>query len=232
MLIPPSPPSIEGLDVGVTFRPAGDGGVIGGDFYDVFEFESQDWLVVIGDVSGKGIHAASVAGLTRHTIRGAAVRSRRLDVVMHRVNEVLLADATDRFCTLVLVRFSRSDEGWDAAVCAGGHPLPLLLRPGQAPGTVGRSGGLVGAFADPSFHHVPVPLEPGDTLLLYTDGVTEARAGGGFYGEERLVESTRRPWASASELSSNVVEDVLSFQGDFAADDVAVVAVHVPEPGQ
>lgn len=228
MLIPPAPPTIDGLDVGAAYRPAGDGGMIGGDFYDVFEFESQDWLVAIGDVSGKGIDAAAVAGLARHTIRAAAVRSRQLDVVMQQVNRVLLADHSDRFCTIVLVRFTRTGDRWNAAVCAAGHPLPLLLRPGHNPVEVGKHGGMVGAFTNANFHHVPIPIEPGDTLLLYTDGVTEARAGGDFYGEKGLAGSVRRPWASASELAASVVDDVVVYQAGLAADDIAVVAIHIP----
>ena len=228
MLIPPAPPMVDGLDVGAAYRPAGDGGMIGGDFYDVFEFESGDWLVVIGDVSGKGIEAAAAAALARHTIRAAAVRSPQLDAVMHQVNRVLLADEIDRFCTLVLVRFTRDGDRWDVAVCAGGHPLPLLLRPGQDPVEVGEHGGMVGAFTSARFHHVPVPIEPGDTLLLYTDGVTEARTNDDFYGEERLRDSVRRPWASAAELAASVVNDVVVYQGGYAADDIAVVAICIP----
>jgi sigma-B regulation protein RsbU (phosphoserine phosphatase) len=225
LLIPPPPPAIEGLDIGAAFRPAGDGSMIGGDFYDVFEFESADWLVGIGDVCGKGVEAASVAGLVRFSLRAAAVRTERLDDVVHAVNRALLdADTDDRFCTLLLTRFSCATGSWQASICSGGHPLPLLLCPGEEPVHVGEPGELVGIFPDPSYHHVEVPLDPGCVMVMYTDGVTEGRHAGELYGEERLLELVAAGRDDKpAELAAALVDDVLRFQEGVASDDVAVV---------
>ena len=229
MLIPPPPPAIEGLDIGAAFRPAGDGSMVGGDFYDIFEFESADWLVGIGDVCGKGVEAAVVAGLARFSLRAAAVRTERLDEVMQRVNSALLeSETTDRFCTLLLARFTRATGSWQASICCGGHPPPLLVRPGAAPVRVGRSGSLVGVFPDATYHHVDVPLTAGDLLVMYTDGVTEGRRDGELYGEDRLVALvTAGRDDKPGELAAALVDDVLRFQSGFAADDVAVVVARV-----
>jgi phosphoserine phosphatase RsbU/P len=223
-LIPPRPPVIDGLDIGAAYRPAGDGSTIGGDFYDVFEFESADWLIAIGDVCGKGIDAAVVAGLARFTLRAAAVRSRWLDEVMHQVNDALLADDSDRFVTLLLTRFTRSNGSWQATLCRGGHPPPVLFRADQAPRLLGLPGGLVGAMGGVTYRHVDLPLEVGDLLVMYTDGVTEGRAAGEFYGEDRMIAHvTENRDLGSEELAESLVDDVLAFQHGNAADDIAVV---------
>ena len=228
MLIPPPPPAIEGLDLGAAFRPSGDGSMIGGDFYDVFEFESSDWLIAIGDVCGKGVGAAAVAGLARYTVRAAAVRSRRLDEVMHQVNDALLKDESDRFITLLLTRFTRATGSWQATLCRGGHPPPLLFRDGLPPQPLGLPGGLVGVMEHMTYHHVDVPLRPDDVLVMYTDGVVEGRANGEFYGEERMVDHISKHLAfAANDLARSLVEDVLDFQNGDAADDVAVIIARV-----
>ena len=228
MLIPPPPPAIDGLELGAAFRPAGDGSMIGGDFYDVFEFESEDWLVAIGDVCGKGVGAAAVAGLARFTLRAAAVHSRALDEVMHQVNDALLADEEDRFITLLLTRFSRASGSWQATLCRGGHPPPILFRTGEPPRPLGLPGGLVGAMEGVTYRHVDLPLEPGDLLVMYTDGVTEARSGVDFYDEDRLIDFIARNRSlGPEELAQSLVDDVVDFQQGEAADDVAVFIARV-----
>lgn len=228
MLIPPPPPAIEGLELGAAFRPAGDGSMIGGDFYDVVEFESSDCLVAIGDVCGKGVGAAAVAGLARFTLRAAAVRSPQLDAVMHEVNDALLADESDRFITLLLTRFTRATGSWQATLCRGGHPAPLLFRPGRPPLALGLPGGLVGAMEDTAYRHVEVALEPGDLLLMFTDGVTEGRSDGEFYGDDRMIAHIEEHRSLGSEeLARSLVDAVLEFQHGIASDDVAVVIARI-----
>ena len=234
MLVPPAPPSIDGLDVGAAYRPAGDGAVIGGDFYNVFELESGDWVVAIGDVCGKGVGAAVVARHAQNTLRAVVVHSPQLDQVMHQVNDALLEDDSDRFVTMLLTRFRRTDGAWRVSTCCGGHPPPLLFRGHELPEPICKPGRLVGALDDVDFHHLEFDLMPDDLMLLYTDGVTEGRARdangvkGDFYGEERMiafVAANREK--GADELAQALVDDVLAFQNGNAADDVAVVFVRV-----
>jgi sigma-B regulation protein RsbU (phosphoserine phosphatase) len=224
-LIPPAPPDIAGLDVAAAYRPAGSGEEIGGDFYDVFPAGPHDWVMAVGDVQGKGVDAAVVANLVRHTIRDAAVRGLGPAGVMGAANDALLAHGTSRFCTALLLWLRRSGDRWTARVSSAGHPLPLLIRPGTDPAALGRPGVLLGIFPDARFQHHDVDLRPGDSVILYTDGVTEARRGEKWYGEHRLAATIARAEPSAAPIVEAILGDVLAYQDDFPRDDIAVVVV-------
>jgi sigma-B regulation protein RsbU (phosphoserine phosphatase) len=226
-LIPPAPPDVPGLDVDAVYRPAGRGDEVGGDFYDVFEISPGDWVVVVGDVCGKGVEAAVITAVARHTIRAATVRHPDSREALDVLNEVLLRHRSDRFCTLVLVRLRQADEGWTATISSAGHPLPLLVRPGDRPVEVGRYGSVAGVLADPRFHEDGIDLRPGDALVLYTDGVTEGRRDRDFFGEQRLADAVARHQGSASSLCHGVLDDVMGFQRGVPRDDVVVLAAQV-----
>ena len=227
-LIPPTPPVVPGLDVAAVYRPAGSGDEVGGDFYDVFQIGDGDWVVALGDVCGKGVDAAVVTALARYTLRAAAVRFPKPAQALGMLNDVLLRSETERFCTVALLRLCQGDHGWTAALSVGGHPLPLLLPPGGEPAAFGKPGSLVGAFEGATYEDVEVALHPGDTVVLYTDGVTEARAGDAFYGGEGLDRSVRTHAGPAATLAEGILADVLVFQGGDARDDIAVVVARVP----
>lgn len=227
-LIPPAPPSILHLDVAAAYRPAGTGDEIGGDFYDVFQLGPDDWAVAVGDVRGKGVEAAAVTVLARHTLRAASASHRRPSRVLQRLNEVLRGDDTDRFCTVALVRLRRQGSSWTATISCGGHPLPLLGRAGGEVGEVGRAGTLLGVFDEVSVSDTDVHLGPGDRLLLYTDGVTEAYGPEGWFGEERPADALRCTSRSAGELVDGLLDQVLTFQPSLPRDDIVMVAVRVP----
>ena len=173
--LPPTDPRIPALDLAAVYRPAGDGSEIGGDFYDVFEVSANDWCVVVGDVCGKGVEAAVVTSLARHTVRAVSVHRDEPSHALVALNEVLLHHETDRFCTMVVIRLRGGSGVWTVTVSSGGHPLPLLKRPGEALATLGRPGSLVGVLESPSFADTTVALAPGDLIVAYTDGVPEAR---------------------------------------------------------
>jgi sigma-B regulation protein RsbU (phosphoserine phosphatase) len=226
-LIPPTPPHIPGLDVAARYRPAGNGEEVGGDFYDIFQVSGHEWVVVIGDVCGKGVDAAVVTALVRHTMRALVVQRVSPADALHTLNDILLSHHTDRFCTVAVLWLRFADSAWTATVSVGGHPLPVLLRAGAAPTTVGSPGSLVGAFDRPEFHDAEELLGPGDVLVLYTDGVTEGRRGGEFYGEDRLYETTSAHAAAAS-TADQVLDGVMEFQQGNPRDDIAIVVVQVP----
>jgi sigma-B regulation protein RsbU (phosphoserine phosphatase) len=226
-LIPPSPPSLPGLDVSAAYRPAGDGEEVGGDFYDIFQIGPGDWVVALGDVCGKGVKAAVLTALVRHTLRALTVQEPAPSLVLAALNQVLLKEGSDRFCTVVLVRFRRDDLGWLATVSAAGHPLPLHLgRDGQVR-EAGETGSLVGALDQVRTSDTELRLEPGDLLTMFTDGVTEGRCGREFFGEQRLRDAVVRHH-DARYPAENIVADVLEFQHGTARDDIAVVVVRVP----
>ena len=227
-LIPPTPPVVPGLDVAAVYRPAGTGEEVGGDFYDVFQIGADDWVVCIGDVCGKGVDAAVVTALVRHTIRAAAVRLSTPSEILRDLNAALLRYRSDRFCTVGIVRLRREEGTWTASVGSGGHPPALLLRPTELPRPLGSAGSLLGVLEEVSFSDVEVVLEPQDTLLLYTDGVPEARREGGFYGEDRLLAVAQANRGRAAGLTEALLSDVLAFQHGLARDDIAIVAVRVP----
>lgn len=222
-LIPPTPPHVPGLDVAAVYRPAL--GEVGGDFYDVFEVAAGDWCVVIGDVSGKGTDAAIVTSTARHVLRSAALRHPEPRDLLHALNAALLEHPTTRFCTVAVVRLRLKDGVWVAVMSSGGHPFPILTRHDAAT-KLGKPGSLVGLFAEVEFHDVSIKLAAGDSLVLYTDGMIEARNDAGeFYGEERLHEALTRPEKSAEAVAEHAVADALAFQVGDARDDIAVVVI-------
>jgi phosphoserine phosphatase RsbU/P len=227
-LMPPSPPSIPLLDVATAYRPAGEGVEVGGDFYDVFPLGPHDWVVVIGDVCGKGVDAAVVTALVRHTVRALAVAHDEPRTVLADLNEVLLQHGTERFCTVALMRLRRDADGWYAVLSVGGHPSPLLLRGDAAPQPCGGAGPLIGVIEGATFVESTQRLLPGDVLVLYTDGVPDGRRDGEVYGDERMLASLRAHGADAASVVEGLAADVVDFQRGVPRDDIAVLAVGVP----
>ena len=228
-LIPPDAPVIPGLDVAAMYRPAGDGAEVGGDFYDIFQIDEGDWVVALGDVQGKGAEAAVVTALARHTIRAAAVTHTDPSSILRTLNAVLVRDAIERFCTVTIVRLRLEGRDWVATTSCGGHPSPLLRDDvGGSARPIGEPGSLLGVLDEPVLIDTRHPLGSGATLLLYTDGVTEARNRSGFFGETRLHDAVAASSGSAEELARGVLQAVVEFQNDDPRDDIAVVVVRVP----
>lgn len=232
-LLPPALPEIDGLDLGAAYRPVGQGIEVGGDFYDVIGTAREDeWAVVIGDVCGKGAPAAALTALARHTIRAAAVRARRPSVILRQLNEVMLRHASERpFLTGVYASLRRLDDDalpYRLTLAVGGHPLPLLLRADGTVNAVGQPGSLIGILEDAEFTDEVVPLGHGDVLLLFTDGLTEARAGQEFFGESRLRAAVSgQAGGSAAEVVAGVLAAVDKFSAGRQRDDVALLALRV-----
>ena len=179
---------------------------------------------------GKGVEAATVAALARHTLRAAAMRTRQPRLVLQTLHQTLERDPTERFCTAVFARVRRSPQGRHRlVVSSGGHPLPLRVSVDGDVAPIGRHGSLLGVLDRPQFVDTTVELRPGDAVVFYTDGVTEGRRGREFYGEERLAKRLREcRGGGAAAVAEGIVEDVLAFQDGFPRDDIAVVVLAVP----
>jgi PAS domain S-box-containing protein len=184
-LLPPQLPLIPDVHMSAHYRSGTEGMAIGGDFYDVFRTTADRWWVVLGDVCGKGASAAALAAAVRYSVRAIAPDTDDPEVLVRRLNDVLLGgDWGEQFTTLVCVTFlappSRQDGVSDEAplelsVVHGGHPFALLRARDGEVSTVNGTGTLVGSVPDLELDVVTVTLRGGDTLLLYTDGATEAR---------------------------------------------------------
>jgi PAS domain S-box-containing protein len=166
-LLPEALPEVPGWQVAALYRPAGRGTEVGGDFYDFWQVEG-DWLMMIGDVTGKGVGAAALTSLVRHSARAASDFDPRPGRILGRVDAALKREPSISVCTALCVRFSAAG----ATIAAGGHPLPLCLS-AEGVREVGRPGTLLGAFDQVHWPEVPVSVQPGETLVGFTDGVTD-----------------------------------------------------------
>jgi PAS domain S-box-containing protein len=230
-LLPERLADIPGLEVAVRYHSIADGGAVGGDFYDCFDISPERWLVVVGDVAGKGTAAAVLTGLARHTLRAIALRDERPEDMLRFLNEALRRQSSESaFCTVGCATLERRDDGGFAArLVAGGHPYPLLVRHGGEVEELVVRGTLLGVEAEPVLEPVDVALMPGDTLVLYTDGVVDARdAAGERFGEERLRDAVAAAaGGTADEMATAIDEQVAAFEPDVQRDDRAIVVLRV-----
>ena len=233
-LLPPSIPSVPGLTAAVRFIAAGEGIEVGGDFYDFFPSRagSPGAAALIGDVCGKGPEAASVTALARHTLRAAAAYESRPSAVLALLHRALReARDDDRFCTVAYCELAVRPGGARMVLSCGGHPLPLVLRRSGAVEPVGRLGTLLGADVEPVLSDVIVDLAPGELVVLYTDGVTEVRAGREeIFGHRDLARLLGHcAGLPADSVAQRVQDAVLEAAKGRPRDDIAILVVG-PEP--
>jgi PAS domain S-box-containing protein len=230
-LLPPMLPELPGLDLAARFRAAGAGLDVGGDFYDLFETGDSGWAVAIGDVCGKGSEAAAITALARYTVRTAAMRQDTPSQILSLLNEALLRQRTDRrFCTVLYGRLEKNGVGHSFDFASGGHPLPLVLRAGSEGGEVGMPGTLLGIVPDPDLTDDRVSLAPGDALVLYTDGVTDAAAPARIVTAPALAAAVGSPAGlDADAIAERVMRTALEGAGHEPRDDIAILVLKVPD---
>jgi len=226
-LLPPRLPVVPGITIAARFRAAGETTDVGGDFYDIFP-AGDAWMVVIGDVTGKGPAAASITSVARYTMRTAALYERSPARVLARLDGALLATDPEggRLCTAVCARIDPATEGGaEVTVACGGHPQPLLLRAREAR-PVGRLGPLLGAFRSVEREEQRVRLAPGESLVLYTDGVTDTRGADGRFGQERLAAVLRGAGGQgADDIAARIDDALVAFETGPQRDDVALLVL-------
>ncbi|GAB2693575.1 PP2C family protein-serine/threonine phosphatase [Thalassiella azotivora] len=238
--------AVPAFDVATRYRPSREEDGVGGDFVDLVD-RGGDWTLVLGDVTGHGAEAAVATGRIRQTLRVLAHLHPEPVDQLALADRVLRADDTGggmRFATAVVVRLRPSsgphgEAGGTAGaggagsvratVARAGHPAPLLLRTDGTVTPVEPRGPLLGIVPDPSWEQADVVLERGDTLLLFSDGVTEAGRASVMLGAEGLVDLVRHYAGMPAEAVASVVEEiVIALDEGAARDDVAIVAVGVP----
>jgi PAS domain S-box-containing protein len=227
-LLPAALPDIPGVTVAAQYVASGEGMDVGGDFYDVFGLDDGSWILVIGDVLGKGAEAAAVTALARYTVRAVAGRSPSPAATLAALNDEMLRQRNPdrRFVTAVLARLEpHADGGARLVVASGGHPPPVLLRASGDAEAVPCPGTLLGVEDDARSVDQEIELGPGDTLVLYTDGVTEASREHPLSPED-LGAALR---ASAPDGAAAVAREVVQLAEVGAAgaarDDLAVLVV-------
>jgi PAS domain S-box-containing protein len=229
-LLPDSVPAIPGLEIGTAFSPGGEG-VVGGDFYDVYPLSAIDgtsrWGVTIGDVCGTGPEAAAVTSKVRYTARALMRAGHGLVEVGEHINTAMAGRKGRRFCTGIIgMLLVRGDEVELRFVNAG-HPPPVLRRADGAVRVLPTGGSLLGALPRVTLTEHRLQLDPGDVVVLYTDGVTEARRRAGeLFGEERLVHLVGELGPQgATAVASGLRERVQQFVDEGLGDDVAILVL-------
>lgn len=224
-LLPPELPQIDGLELGAQYVPIGDDVDVGGDFYDAIPIPGDRWLLVVGDVSGKGIQAATVTGLVRDVIRVLVRDGRPIESILDTLNEMLFERA-GRYCTLALAVVTPDQAKTEVALYLAGHDQPVLIGRDGATNEVGVGGTAIGLLKDLNSPTSSVVLGPGEAIVFYTDGVTERRRHGEFFGTVRLKKVlSELAGYPADVVAARLSATVLGFSSEPPRDDIAILVL-------
>jgi PAS domain S-box-containing protein len=220
-LLPAELPQLPGYELASVYIPAFESTDVGGDFYDVWRV-AGGWMIIIGDVTGKGVQAAALTSLVRHTMRTASEFEASPAKLLARVDRTLHGQPSRSVCTALCIRL----EQGRATLAAGGHPLPVALTP-DGVSELGEYGPLLGGFPNAAWEDRVVEIEPGTTIVMYTDGVTDALgADGSRYGGTRLHEMLGLcRGRSAHDVIASLTEDLEAFQSGTHTDDTAALVI-------
>ncbi len=227
-LLPPTLPDVPGVPVASYYQAAGGAEVIG-DFYDLFHVTDQWWCAVIGDVCGHGVEAAQVTALARHTLRATAILREQPSAVLANLDRAMVAQngVDGRYLTAAYLTFRLTDTGIDGRLCLAGHPKPVIRRTDGTIERIGTPGSILGALPQLKLFDVDFHLDPGDLLLLYTDGITERRSPhDAFFGEvefDRAIAATTD--LSAPQTVAHVAAAADTFGHGRCDDDTALLVI-------
>jgi hypothetical protein len=232
-LLPEGLPEIPGVEVRALYSAAGELNEVGGDFYDVFDYDRNCWMLVVGDVVGKGPRAAGVTALARHTLRASAISGQRATAMLDTLHQALHHQPRGAdLCTVCLVTMSLSGDGAQVNIALAGHEQPLLIDPRGRVNEVGEPGTLLGVLDSISINERQLQLRPGYTLLLFTDGVIDAGRPGRPLGASGLrALCAEAPELSLKELLERIERAARAHARGSLHDDIALLALRLREPG-
>lgn len=235
-LLPAVIPPIPGVQIAARYLPVEDTLEVGGDFYDVFQrSDRRTFGLSIGDVSGKGISAASLTALARHTIRAVSRRTNSPAKVLAELNDAILADDNaDRYLTVAHLVLKPDGAATRVNVALGGHPAPLLRSANRSIRPIGHPGSPVGLLThDAAWTEEQVSIGAGNVLVMFTDGLTDLRHPTTGDLAEPLVSDVlaRSDADNADALADELLEAALGFAGGKRRDDIALLVI-VPDAGQ
>jgi serine phosphatase RsbU (regulator of sigma subunit) len=237
-LIPPPPdalPDLAGVQLGVAHRPAAGELAVGGDFY-LIRPTPDGALLALGDVCGKGAEALAESSRVQHSLAALMVVEQEPVQLLYLLNRALLAAGRTIFTTLVVGALRPVSAGLSLTLATGGHPAPMVVRSGGRVEEVGVPGTVVGILPGARFGKTSITLAPGETCVLYSDGVTEAgrRTGDSEeqFGPTRLAACLRGCAAMTAQATATRVErTVRDWLGHDDGDDLAVLAIRAAAPG-
>jgi serine phosphatase RsbU (regulator of sigma subunit) len=225
-LLPPALPDVDGLRFAAEYIPALGTVDVGGDFYDVLEMPDGRWLMVLGDVSGKGAAAAAITGLVRNVIRLLVHEGRPVPEILVRINEELAEQGSGRFATLAVAAVAAGAPTVRAEIYLAGHERPIVVRTSGATEAVGHNGSVLGLLPTITIVGADITMNPGDTLVFFTDGVTERRRGEELFGLDRTHE-VLAPLAGhdADIVAARLRSATIAFSPETPRDDIAILTM-------
>lgn len=241
-LLPEAILPVADLEVATRYLAATEGQAVGGDFYDLIQAPSGGAVLLVGDVQGKGVEAAALTSTARHTLRTAALDGAGPAAMLDRLNRALLYGHAERtlasgrqsvrFVTVSVVALSPTATGFRAVVASGGHPPPLVVRPGGGVDQLTTDGPLLGVFDAPTFVERTVDLALSDVLVLYTDGVTEQREQPELFDEAQLGLLVRNMLTArhAEAVAQLILDTVVDLNPRDVRDDIALLVARVVGP--
>jgi serine phosphatase RsbU (regulator of sigma subunit) len=228
-LLPESLPEVPGAEIEARYCAAGELNEVGGDFYDVLEDGAERWILLIGDVCGKGPRAAGVTALARHTLRAAAISGQSPPEMLETLHKALRRQPPGAdLCTVCLVAMERADGYARLSIALAGHPQPLIVDSDGVARPTGEPGTLLGVLDSINFTETEAELRVGQTLLLYTDGVPDAGRSTKPLGEDGLIElCCKAPSMSLGGLLEHIEHVALEHAEDGLRDDLALLGVRL-----
>lgn len=229
-LLPPRLPEIPGVDVWATYHPLTATMDLGGDFYDVWPCGPQRWAFAIGDVCGTGPEAAATTAVIRHTLRALTMTSTDVDAILKRL-DVALADLAletpnEKFSTVLFGVLTARDGAVWLDFASGGHPSPIIVRRDGTVDELELAGSVLGVLPNATMDRRHIALEPGDEVVLVTDGAIEARNGREFFGMEGVGAVAAAAHARNANTAEAIERAVYDYGGGRMQDDLAVLVLH------